>query len=350
MSEFLDPKFAPLKPYTPGEQPRERKFIKLNTNESPYPPSPRVVKAAGEAARGLQLYSDPTCLAARAPLARWLGVKPEEVFVGNGSDEVLTILFAALCPRGASYADVTYSFYPVLAQLCGLDAKVVPLREDFTLCPEDYAGIGRTVFIANPNAPTGLALTRTQLDVILRANPDVLVVVDEAYVHFGAESAVPMLTAYKNLVVVGTFSKSRQMAGGRLGYAVARKEVIEDLDRIKFSFNPYNVNSMTMAAAAASVEDNVYFEDCRQKVMATRTHTLEKLRGLGFEATDSLANFVFVRHPQKSGGELYKALREAGILVRWWDAPRIADWLRITVGTDEQMEALFAALEVILQQ
>lgn len=347
MSRYLDPKFAALQAYTPGEQPKERKYIKLNTNECPYPPSPLAVKAASKTAHGLNLYSDPACMAARAPLARALGVQPEEVFCGNGSDEILTILFAALCPRGAAYADVTYSFYPVLAQLCGVDAKVIPLREDFTLAPEDYNGLGRTIFIANPNAPTGLALSRKQIEGILQANPGAPVVIDEAYVDFGAESAVPLLAAYSNLVVVGTFSKSRQLAGGRFGYAAARREIIEDMDRIKYSFNPYNVNSVTLAAAAACVEDAAYFESCRQKVMATREHALEVLRGMGFEAADSLANFVFVRHPAKSGEALYTRLRAEGVLVRWWPKPRIENHLRITIGTDAEMQALFDALEKV---
>lgn len=348
MSRFLDARFETLTPYTPGEQPRVQNLIKLNTNESPYPPSPLAVQAAQVQAQGLQLYSNPACTQAVVPLAACLGVQPQQVFVGNGSDEVLALCFAALCPQGAAFADITYGFYPVWAALCGLRQQIIPLRNDFTLAVADYAGLGKTIFIANPNAPTGLALTPEEIEEILRTNKDNLVVVDEAYVDFGAQSVVPLLQSYQNLMVVGTFSKSRQLAGGRFGYAVASPALIEDLNRIKFSFNPYNVNSMTLAAAAGALRDAEYFERCRQKVINTRARTLQALRRMGFEVTDSLANFVFVKHPKKQGKTLYEELRQKGVLVRHWDAPRISEYLRISIGTDAQMDALFAALEELL--
>ena len=348
MSQFLNPRLHALSPYTPGEQPSDKSLVKLNTNECPYPPSPKAVKAAAEEAQRLHLYADPGCTAAKQALAGALGVQADEVLAGNGSDEVLTLVFAAFCPQGVAFADITYGLYPVLAGLFGLTPVIVPLRENFALLPEDYARLACTVIIANPNAPTGLALPCRQIEVLLRQNPDRLVVVDEAYVDFGAESAVPLLRQYPNLLVTGTFSKSRALAGGRFGYAVGGRELIADLERIRCSFNPYNVNRMTMAAASAAAEDTGYFEECRRKIIATRQRSLQALRALGFEAADSAANFVFVRHPALPGEILYRRLREAGVLVRRWDAPRIKDYLRISIGTDAQMDTLLAALQNIL--
>lgn len=348
MSRFLNSRLAALAPYAPGEQPQGRQFIKLNTNESPYPPAPGVAKAVyGEGAL-LHLYSDPTCRQVIEPLAAALDVQPNQVYVGNGSDEILAFLFAAFCDAGAAYADITYGFYPVYAQMWNLNALEIPLAEDFTLPIDALLNLNRTLFIANPNAPTGIAFSRAEIEQILTMNQSSLVVVDEAYIDFGAQTAVPLLKKYENLVVVGTFSKSRALAGGRLGYAVGRPSLIADLGRIKYSFNPYNVNRMTLAAGAAALEDVAYFEECRRKVMQTRLRTLQKLRAMGFEATESLANFVFVRHPAASGEELYHKLREEGILVRWFKKPRIDNHLRITIGTDAQMDALFAKMEKLL--
>lgn len=348
MSRFLHSRFTSLAPYTPGEQPQDKQFIKLNTNESPFPPSPRVVQAACEQAAQLNLYSDPTNRLLTERLAKHLGVQPEEVLAGNGSDELLTFIFAAFCENGAAFADVTYGFYRVYAQLCGFSPTIIPLRDDFTLSPEDYFQLGQTILIANPNAPTGVAFTAGEIEQILKWNTNSLVVVDEAYVDFGAETAVPLTHRYDNLLVVGTFSKSRSLAGARLGYAVGNPRVIADLGRLKYSTNPYNVNRMTQAAGVAALDDAAYFEQCRKQVMATRAHALLVLRGMGFEATESLANFVFVRHPAVPGGQLYQQLRENGILVRWFNQPRINEHLRITIGTDEQMDALFAALRKLL--
>lgn len=350
MASFLSPAFAGLAPYTPGEQPPAGTKVKLNTNESPYPPPAEVVAAVTAEAARLQLYSNPDCTEVIEPLAQWLGLAPQQVFVGNGSDEVLAFCFQGFCPNGAAFADLTYGFYPVYAALYGLQTKLIPLREDFSIAPEDYANTGKTIFIANPNAPTGLALSAAQIEQILQANPGILVVVDEAYVYFGAESAVPLLERYPNLLVVGTFSKSRSMAGARLGYAAGSPGLIADLNRIKFSFNPYNVNRVTLAAGAASLQNQPYFEECIAAVVQTRAHALQTLREMGFCCTESLANFVFVSHPDAPAKALYNHLRRKGILVRWFNQPRIENHLRITIGTPQQMQLLYTALKEIIAQ
>lgn len=349
MSRFLEPRLNALAPYAPGEQPREGAYTKLNTNESPYPPSPAVAQAVAGQVDKLNLYPDNTSAALRQAFAEATGLGVEHILVGNGSDELLAFCFQGFCPRGAAFADITYGFYPVYAQFYDVEPKVIPLREDFTLSPHDYSDLGRTLFIANPNAPTGLALTRAEIRDILRWNPSNLVVVDEAYVDFGAESALPLLAEFDNLLIIGTFSKSRQLAGGRLGYAFGNEEVIADLVRMKYSFNPYNVNRMTLAAAEAALRDEAYFESCRDRVVKTREATLARLRARGFACTESLANFVFATHPQKPAELLYRCLRDDGVLVRWFNKPRIDNHLRITIGTDEEMDVLFAALDKILK-
>ncbi len=350
MSQFLDPRFAGLVSYVPGEQPQQTgRLIKLNTNESPFAPAPGVAAAVAAETARLQLYCDPTARQVVQPLAAALGLPPAQVLCGNGSDELLAFCFFALCPAGAAFADITYGFYPVYSRVFGVDAVTIPLAQDFTLRGEDYTALHRTIFIANPNAPTGLALSRAQIEGILRANPDSLVVVDEAYVDFCAESTVPLLARYENLLVIGTFSKSRQLAGGRLGYAAGSAAVIADLTRIKNSFNPYNVNRMTQAAAAASLADTAYFAACRDKIIATRTRTLSALAQMGFLCTDSRANFVFASHPGLPAGEMAERLRERDILVRWWDLPRIENHLRITIGADDEMDTLFEALRELLR-
>lgn len=349
MSCFLTPALNELVPYTPGEQPTAgESTVKLNTNESPFAPAPGVAPAVLAEAERLQLYSNPACTEAIVPLANWLGLKPEQVFVSNGSDETLAFCFQGFCPNGAAFADLTYGFYPVYAKLYGLKTQIIPLREDFTLAPADYAGLGKTIFIANPNAPTGLALARRGIEEILQANPKNLVVVDEAYVDFGAESAVPLLQSYPNLLVVGTFSKSRSLAGARLGYAAGSPALIADLNRIKFSFNPYNVNRMTLAAGAASLADAAYFEACRAAIMQTRAAALQTLRSMGFTCTESMSNFLFITHPALAAQTIHQKLREQGILVRWFNQPRIQNYLRVTVGTNAQMQRLYSALRNML--
>lgn len=352
MSRFFSHKYDKLTPYTPGEQPRERKYIKLNTNESPFAPSEKVVARVAEAARNLQLYSDPTCRALHEKLAEVLGVSADEVLCTNGSDEVLNFAFMAFCDEShpAAFADITYGFYSVFAELNGVPYETIPLREDFTIGVEDYIGINKTIFIANPNAPTGIALSPCEIEKILASNPDTVVVVDEAYVDFGGESCVPLIKKYKNLLVTGTFSKSRSMAGARLGFGVACPELIADLNTIKYSTNPYNVNSMTMAAGIAMLEEEETTKKNCATIMENRAYAAEEMKKLGFLMTNSKTNFLFAMHPEVDGGEIYAGLRERGILVRHFTAPRIAAYNRITVGSREEMEALVIALKEILEE
>ncbi|MDO4740510.1 MAG: histidinol-phosphate transaminase [Eubacteriales bacterium] len=350
MSRFFSEKYAKLVPYTPGEQPRERKYIKLNTNESPFPPSPQAVRRAAEEAERLQLYSDPTCADLVQAACAELGVRPDEILFTNGSDEILNFAFMAFADAGrpAYFADVTYGFYPVFADLNGVPYEEIPLCEDFSIRPEDYFGKKGLVVIANPNAPTGLLLPLEQIERIAAANPESVVLVDEAYIDFGGQSALPLIRRYDNLLVVQTFSKSRSMAGARLGFGAGNPALIRDLNTIKYSVNPYNVNRMTMAAGVGALEDEAYFRACCAEIIENRAWTLEKLRALGFEAIDSMANFVFARHGAVPGAEIYARLREKGVLVRHFDKPRLRDYNRITIGSAEQMQALIGAMEEIL--
>ncbi len=352
MSRYFSATHEKLTPYTPGEQPRERTYIKLNTNESPFPPSAKAIAAAAEAAAHLQLYSDPTCRALTEALAATYGVDVAEVICTNGSDEVLDFAFQAFCDENtpAAFADITYGFYPVFAARNGIPCEIIPLKDDFTLDIKDYFGIGKTIFIANPNAPTGIALTRDQVVQILEANPDNVVVIDEAYVDFGAESCVPLIHTYKNLLVTRTFSKSRSMAGARLGFGIGSRELIADLHTIRYSTNPYNVNSMTLAAGVGTLADEDYTRANCQTVMENRAWTVQALAARGFTMTDSKTNFIFAKHPALDGGKLYLALKERGILVRHFDSPRICDYNRITVGSLAQMQALIAAIDAIQKE
>ena len=351
MSKYLSAKYQSLVAYTPGEQPRDMRYVKLNTNESPYPPAPGVVEAAAAEAGRLQLYSDPVCADLRDALAKRYGVKRENVFVSNGSDDILNFAFMAFAGDGvpAYYPDISYGFYKVYADLHGIEKREIPLKADFSVDPADYMGLDGFIAIANPNAPTGMALGRDQIEAILRANPDHVVLIDEAYVDFGAESCVPLTAKYDNLLVVMTFSKSRSMAGARLGFAIASQGLIADLDRIKYSTNPYNVNRMTLAAGIAALAADEYnMANCR-RVIETREASVRRLRDMGFEVLPSRANFVFARKPGRDGGELYRELKKRGVLVRHFDAPRIADYLRITVGTPEEMDVLFNELDEIMK-
>ncbi|MEF9969351.1 MAG: histidinol-phosphate transaminase [Ruthenibacterium sp.] len=345
MSRFLTPRFAALTPYTPGEQPQNRQdCIKLNTNENPYAPSPRVMMALNRAEIcDLRLYSDPACATFLQTLATTYEVKNTQVFAGNGSDEVLAFSFLAFCANGAAFADLTYGFYPVFARLFGVSYHEIPLREDYTLAVEDYAGESGTVFLANPNAPTGLALPRTAIETLLCQNKNRLVIVDEAYVDFGGESAVPLLQKYENLLVIGTFSKSRNLAGARLGYAIGSEALIADLNTVKFSFNPYNVNRLTLLAGTAALQDAPYFAACCSNVIATRTDTAAALTALGFTVLDSKTNFLFAAPPPPhTGAAYYDALRAENILVRHFDAPRTRNFVRISIGTKQQMQMLLS--------
>ena len=352
MSRFFSEKYARLEPYTPGEQPRNRKFIKLNTNESPYPPSPLARKYAKEAAESLQLYSDPTCASLVRAASEYYGLEGDEMLFTNGSDEILNFAFMAFCDsrHGAYFPDITYGFYPVFANLNGVPYTRIPLKEDFSIDLSDYRGLKGAIFIANPNAPTGLALTLPQIEALLTANPDSVVVIDEAYVDFGAESCVGLIRKYQNLLVTQTFSKSRCLAGGRLGMGFGCRALIQDLNTIKYSTNPYNVNAMTMAAGVGALEDRPYFEACRREIMQTRGTTAAELKKLGFAMPDSMANFLFARHPNIGGQQLYQTLKDRGILVRHFETPRLKDYNRITIGSPEQMETLIAEVARILEE
>ena len=351
MSTFFSPLLADLAPYVPGEQPQDRAYVKLNTNESPYPPPPGVAWAlGGREVEDLRLYPDPAAKALKAALARQYGVEEDQVFVGNGSDEVLDFAFLAYATdgRGVAFPDITYGFYPVFAALHRVEARAIPLREGFRLAVEDYARLGRTIVIANPNAPTGLALRRDEVEQVVRANPDSVVVIDEAYVDFGAESAVPLVARYENLLVVQTFSKSRSMAGARLGYAIGCPALIRDLATIQFSTNPYNVSRMALRAGEQALAEQAYFDDNCRKIQETRAYTKAALEALGFFCTDSRANFLFARHPRLAGEALYRGLKERGVLVRWFDSPRIRDFNRITIGTRPQMDLLLEKVRELL--
>ena len=353
MSRFFTKRLDKLTPYTPGEQPRDMQYIKLNTNESPFPPSPAVVEAAKTEAGRLQLYSDPTCRELTDKLAALYGVSPEQVIITNGSDEVLNFAFMAFADEDHPlvFPAITYGFYPVFAELNRIPYEEIPLKEDFSVDYRDYLNLGgKTIVIANPNAPTGLCLTLGEIEEIVRSNPDGVVVIDEAYVDFGAESAVKLVDKYDNLLVTQTFSKSRSLAGARLGFGIGDKALIADLHTVRYSTNPYNVNRMTAAAGYAALCDNDYYMlNCRT-IMENRAYTTEALRDLGFEVLPSLANFVFAKTDKISGEALYLELKRRGILVRHFGKAEIPDYNRITIGTKEQMEAFVATVADILTE
>ena len=352
VSRFFSEKYASLTPYTPGEQPKGQLLLKLNTNESPFPPSPKAIAYANREAEKLQLYSDPQVRDLNAIAAEKFGLKPGEILFTNGSDEILNFAFMAFCDcnHPAVFPDITYGFYPVFAQLNGIPYETIPLNEDFTIDVSAYCGLNKTIFLANPNAPTGLALNLEQIEQIVASNPDSVVVIDEAYVDFGAQSAISLIPKYDNLLVTQTFSKSRSMAGARLGFGAGCEALIQDLNTIKYSTNPYNVNRMTMAAGIGALEDDDYFRGNCQKIMDNRAFTTEGLRRLGFDCPDSMANFVFARHPGMAGKELNRKLREKGILVRHFDTGKLTDYNRITIGSLSQMEQFLAAAAQILEE
>ena len=350
MSRFWSPGVCELTPYVPGEQPQVEGLIKLNTNENPYPPSPKVLEAVRKAAdERLRLYPDPASTALRQTIADYHGVALENVFVGNGSDEVLAHAFRALLKHEAPllFPDITYSFYPVYCSLFGIDHEQVPLRDDFSLALEDYDRPNGGIIFPNPNAPTGMAVSLGDIEALLQRNPDNVVVVDEAYVDFGAESAIPLTKCYSNLLVVQTLSKSRSLAGSRIGFAIGDADLIEGLTRVKDSFNSYPMDHLAQAAGIASFEDEAWFQQIRQRIMADRDVLAQSLRQLGCEVLPSAANFLFVRPPRPAEAVM-QALRARRILVRHFSAPRIRDWLRITVGTAEQNAQLVEAMKEIL--
>ena len=352
MSRFLVNKYQSLEPYTPGEQPRERKYLKLNTNESPSPPSAKAIALAAEEAARLMLYSDPECKELSAKMAETLGVSPENVIMTNGSDEVLNFAFMAYCDENtpAVFPDITYGFYKVFAALNCVPCREIPLLADFSMPLAELLDAKGTLFIANPNAPSGMLLSLAEIEALVKRDPSRIVVVDEAYIDFGGESAVSLTKKYGNLLVTGTFSKSRSMAGARLGFGVASASLIADLHRIRYSTNPYNVNRMTAAAGIGALSDTEYFKENCQKIIEARTYLARELSALGFTMTDSKANFLFVRHERLSGEAVYKALREKGVLVRHFSAPRIKDYNRITVGSMDEMQTLARVMKEILEE
>lgn len=353
MSKFLSSRLSALDAYTPGEQPRDMQYIKLNTNESPFPPSPLVLERVSEAeVNRLNLYPDPEASALRGKLATLYGVEPENVFLSNGSDDILNFAFMAFCDKehGAAFADITYGFYPVYGDLHGIDCKIVPLEPDFTLNSWDYHNLNRMIVIANPNAPTGLMISEADIRGILESNPDNVVLIDEAYIDFGGKSVYPLIKEYDNLLVVQTYSKSRSMAGARLGFAFGCVDLINDLNLIKYSTNPYNINRLTLIAGEAAIDSNDYFVDNSKKIIEAREYTTVALRDLGFTVTDSKANFVFVKSDRIGGEELYLALKKRGVLVRHFSKERIKDYNRITVGTMKQMRTFVETVRSILAQ
>lgn len=327
-------------------------YVKLNTNESPYPPSKKAVEYALAAAKTVQLYSDPECRDLVKKAAEVFSVDTDEIIFTNGSDEVLQFAFMAFCDSEspAIFPDITYGFYSVFAELNRVPYTKIPLREDFTVDINDYIGKRGTVFLANPNAPTGIAIGLCDIEKIVSSNPDRVVVIDEAYVDFGAESAVPLIKKYDNLLVTGTFSKSRSMAGARLGYGIGASSLIRDLNTMKYSTNPYNVNRMTAAMGLGTLEESEYTKENCRRVIATREKTASELRKLGFTMTDSVANFIFAKHKKIGGKELYLALKERGVLVRHFDSERLKDYNRITVGSESEMQTLVDRIKEILEE
>ena len=353
MSRYFSSKYSKLKPYVPGEQPSDmERFIKLNTNENPFPPSPKAIAYALRNTRSMQLYSDPDSVLVSQAIADCYGVDRDMVMVTNGSDEILNFAFMAYTDKDnpALFADITYGFYPVFAEINSSPYEIIPLRDDFTLCVDDYIGRRGTVFIANPNAPTGIALPASEIERLVKADPDKVVVVDEAYVDFGGQSCVDLVRKYDNLLVCQTFSKSRSFAGGRLGYGIGSKAVIADLNTIKYSTNPYNVNNMTSAMGIGILSDEEYTRANCRTIMENRQFTVQGLRNLGFTVLDSKANFIFVRSDRISGSDYYLKMKENGILIRHFTKERIADWCRVSIGTRGNMEIFLRTTEEILSQ
>lgn len=350
MSRFLSGLYASLKEYVPGEQPQDKKYVKLNTNESPFPPSAGVIAAVtDEEVKKLCLYSDPESKLLKAKLAEVYSLKSENVFVANGSDDILNFAFMAFArENGAVFPDISYGFYPVFAELYNIDAKVIPLEADFSIDAEKYFSGGKMVVIANPNAPTGKVIPKNDIEEIIKSNPDNVVLIDEAYVDFGAESVVDLVGKYDNLLVVQTFSKSRSMAGARLGFAFASSEIIKDLEKIKYSTNPYNLNRLTQLMGVKALEEQEYYDNNCKKIIENREYTVAELEKIGFSVIPSKANFIFAKHEKISGEKIYLKLKDKGVLIRHFTSERIKDHNRITIGTKEQMQVLIDKLIEII--
>lgn len=353
MTKYLSKRFAGMQPYVPGEQPQDKQYVKLNTNESPFPPSLAVIAALSAAElQRLNLYPDPDTKTAAEAIAAYYGLRRENILLGNGSDEILAFCFQAFCDQTipAVYADITYGFYQVFARLYGILSKVIPLEPDLSIRPDRYYTAGGTIFLANPNAPTGSALDPGDIEQILQQNRDTVVVVDEAYISFGGSSALPLIQQYENLLVVRTMSKDRNLAGMRLGYALGNPMLIADLNQMKFSFNPYNVNRLSLLAAMAAVQDEAYFLQCTGAIRSMRAAAAEALRQRGFTVLPSSANFLFAKPNRMSGEQYYRKLKARGVLVRYFSQPRIADYVRITIGTQAEMQRLLDETDEIWRQ
>ncbi len=352
MSGFLDDRYGSLLPYTPGEQPKTRDLIKLNTNESPFPPSPKAIEEAEKELLRSNLYPDPECTDLRKKFAEVLGegLTQEEIFGGNGSDEVLYFAFCAYKKRGIAFPDITYGFYPVYAQIAGAKYMEIPLKGDYSVDVDGLIEQKGTIVVANPNAPTGMVLPKSDVVRMLESDPGRVVIVDEAYVDFGGDSCVDLVKKYKNLLVTQTFSKSRSLAGARLGFGIADKEIIRDLNLLKYSFNPYNVNRATLALGKGVLEDEPYTKKNCREVMSVREYTREELLKLGFTVLDSRANFLFAAHKTVAGKEIYERLKEKKILVRYFDKDRLRSFVRITIGSKEQMDKMIAEIKNITEE
>ena len=350
MSKFLSKSHLSLKAYVPGEQPTDKRYIKLNTNESPFPPSKKAIAAVKREATSLNLYSDPSAKSLKRAIAKYYGVQEKEVTVTNGSDEALAFCFMAFCDSTTPMAffDVTYGFYKVYAELFGIPSEIVKLKDDFTA---DFDGLKKTkgnVIIANPNAQTGIFESLEAVEDLIKSKKDKVVIIDEAYCDFGGESAANLVKKYENAIVVSTFSKSRNLAGGRIGFVIANENLILDIEKMKYSFNPYSLGRIPLVAAKAAIEDVEYFKECVGKIKKTREYTVAALKELGFEVLPSLANFVLCKTDKKDGESLYLALKEKGILCRYLGEERIKDYVRITIGTKKQMRTLIDVLGEIL--
>ena len=351
MSRFFSNRFSKLKPYTPGEQPKDSVYIKLNTNESPFPPSEAVQTAVSAETGRLQLYSDPECRTLNQTVAEFFGVEKNQILMTNGSDEILNFAFMAFGDQKNpfSFPNISYGFYPVFATLNGIPYKEIPLTEDFRIDVSDYKNTDTNIVIANPNAPTGLYLCPDEIEFLVKNNPDHIVIIDEAYIDFGGQSAIPLVKKYDNLLVTRTFSKSYSLAGARLGFGIGNADLIADMNTIKYSTNPYNVNRMTMVAGTAVLKDDAYYKAGCNKIIQTRERTKKELRSLGFSVLDSKTNFLFASHEKISGKELYLLLKNRGILIRHFDDKRIENYNRITIGTDQQMDTLIGEIQNILK-
>ena len=349
MSKYFSSRFASLEPYVPGEQPQDMSYIKLNTNESPFDPPKEVVPVIREAARSIRLYSDPESNELRQAIADYYGLEPENVMATNGSDEALNYAFMAFCDEEHPivFPEITYGFYPVICKLNNIPYETISLREDYTIDVREYEGLNKNICIANPNAPTGIALSLEEVEQIVRTNPDNIIIIDEAYVDFGARSAVPLLYRYDNLLITQTFSKSRSLAGGRLGFILGAKDLIADMNTLRNASNPYNINRMTAKAGIVTLRENTYFKNSCQAIQFNRRYTSRALEALGFEILPSSANFLFIRSERIGGEELYLRLKEKGVLIRHFSDPKISDWNRVTIGTKVQMDKFLAKVEEI---